>query len=816
TVSSEDDEETKFIKALFECPDITELITTEEIKTGVSTNHLIDDFDYYEDFEDICAYQAMETTKYLFTKYWESYCHLKKKNPNISETAETEPVPKLTYDLLIEKYELIEPDGEKYEFIDEELISSGRLLTRTATDYNLGEVFLRRGDGTNILWNSDGVQTVTFPNGIRIITFVIVEEEEIYPEWTKEELEFIKLFENNVHSSLSSKSHSEADISQQTVKEILEEEPHLSDGYISVHIEYTIEHNNYATVSIDRCSNNIKIVSPNNTIVTIDINNIFHMKLDDDTVANFDGNMLHVDYEACPTCKTHTTCDIQIDHIDSNINNTEKMDIPWLQMQDSFCKRLIANNEGALSLLENNVSQESAKEHSTCVDSSSSKSTVQAEYELTEEIKQEPRHRDCRERILAKSLRFFVLKRNMSCSELVNRKIVEEYWKACERFSWCSTNSYDTFGDQRRLVSILYPLFVTETEKWLMDSKLTDKPQNLTFKDLKKDCKKGFYPWMRPYGRFEPEPKKPKILEQQWRGEDRASLKGARELVQAIIKYSEVMASDCHAILQNPIIDHRAHVERKTHKALQALGKRIYDELKHKIADDISSRAKISLTTDPAKIVCEETISGEGSYISETVPGESGDLEELDSIVKMSPNLQRYWERRAELLKEEEFYLYLLRESGVPPYFLNMLGGAIWWEVNHLVDVAAGDGQKKTTQCICAADMDLKHDEVGHKEGHGEIGALRRHATAVGALLARSSANVCAVASLVCPKQERDRSADASSLAARAVRPRPLLRSVPVSLRAWAALAPAWRLPLRVGKSSRLPQAEDDTRAREL
>lgn len=67
-------------------------------------------------------------------------------------------------------------------------------------------------------------------------------------------------------------------------------------------------------------------------------------------------------------------------------------------------------------------------------------------------------------------------------------------------------------------------------------------------------------------------------------------------------------------------------------------------------------------------------------------------------------------------------FRYLLRESGVPPYFLNMLGGAIWWEVNHLVDVAAGDGQKKTTQCICAADMDLKHDEVGHKEGHGEIG----------------------------------------------------------------------------------------------
>ncbi|CAG9133325.1 unnamed protein product [Plutella xylostella] len=38
----------------------------------------------------------------------------------------------------------------------------------------------------------------------------------------------------------------------------------------------------------------------------------------------------------------------------------------------------------------------------------------------------------------------------------------------------------------------------------------------------------------------------------------------------------------------------------------------------------------------------------------------------------------------------------------------------------------------------------------------------------------------------------------------------------PVSLRAWAAQAPAWRLPPRGGESSRLPQAEDDTRARYL
>ncbi|CAG9132076.1 unnamed protein product [Plutella xylostella] len=38
----------------------------------------------------------------------------------------------------------------------------------------------------------------------------------------------------------------------------------------------------------------------------------------------------------------------------------------------------------------------------------------------------------------------------------------------------------------------------------------------------------------------------------------------------------------------------------------------------------------------------------------------------------------------------------------------------------------------------------------------------------------------------------------------------------PVSLRAWAAQAPAWRLPPRGGESSRLPQAEDDIHARAI
>lgn len=42
-----------------------------------------------------------------------------------------------------------------------------------------------------------------------------------------------------------------------------------------------------------------------------------------------------------------------------------------------------------------------------------------------------------------------------------------------------------------------------------MESKLLNKPQYLTYKDLENDSGKGFYHWMRPYKRFKPKPIKP-------------------------------------------------------------------------------------------------------------------------------------------------------------------------------------------------------------------------------------------------------------------------------------------------------------------
>lgn len=44
----------------------------------------------------------------------------------------------------------------------------------------------------------------------------------------------------------------------------------------------------------------------------------------------------------------------------------------------------------------------------------------------------------------------------------------------------------------------------------------------------------------------------------------------------------------------------------------------------------------------------------------------------------------------------------MLREGTVPLYFRNMLGGAIWWEVNALADESITKAQRRKMKCVCA------------------------------------------------------------------------------------------------------------------
>lgn len=64
------------------------------------------------------------------------------------------------------------------------------------------------------------------------------------------------------------------------------------------------------------------------------------------------------------------------------------------------------------------------------------------------------------------------------------------------------------------------------------------------------------------------------MLEQQWGEKSRGELKGGRELVDAILKYRNVMESDIQTLLHIPVIDTRDEDERRIDRTIQSIGHR--------------------------------------------------------------------------------------------------------------------------------------------------------------------------------------------------------------------------------------------------
>lgn len=58
-------------------------------------------------------------------------------------------------------------------------------------------------------------------------------------------------------------------------------------------------------------------------------------------------------------------------------------------------------------------------------------------------------------------------------------------------------------------------------------------------------------------------------------------MKGARELVYAILKYREVMESDIETLLHIPVIDTRDEDERRIDRTIQTIGSRFTNSSKN-------------------------------------------------------------------------------------------------------------------------------------------------------------------------------------------------------------------------------------------
>ncbi|XP_063373012.1 uncharacterized protein LOC134661043 [Cydia amplana] len=659
----------------------------------------------------------------------------KPKNEKLeSDSVTASIVPVQEIELFIDEFEIIETSGLRQQWVEDQSYDIEKLLIRTATDYCLGEVYSRRMDGTQILLNKDGVQIVTFPNRTRIITKLIVEDQEIYPEWTEDEAYYFDILESGNLSVKSKHSVSPRSSSSrisklsrlQSYQSSMSErkEAKRTDGYISVRICYTIEHENYTSVTVNTANGQVTVNSPNNTSVSLNTDNQYEINLDPVTVATFDGQDLIINYSGCTECNSKTTCNINI--CQDEMTSLCKIRDSWLQMEDSFGKRIVVNEEGAILLDEVNTKLNPSLE-AEALTLPSVAQLEETELKLDDRVPSNTStavHGKCRKMYSAKENRFFILRRDLTCSELVNRIQLEEDMKDCRFQPWCSINEYDTFGDRRSLLAMLTPVALTESEKWIMNSQLSSKASSLRYKDLKKDCGKGFYHWMRPYERFEPKPQSfegytprlprafiLRILEKQWKSRNREQFKGARELLRAVLKYRRVMEADCEKIFHVPVIDMRSESERRVHDVVQALGHRVYAELKARLDAAVASKAKPDITTKPMpeKDFFEEMEQEED--VADSVKKFEAERESLVQeavVAEMSPNLKRYWRRREEEYKEEQFYLHLLRERSVPPYFRNVLGGAIWWEINNTAGAAVDRAERRKMKCVC--------DEAGSKE----------------------------------------------------------------------------------------------------
>ncbi|XP_050560460.1 uncharacterized protein LOC118267734 [Spodoptera frugiperda] len=642
----------------------------------------------------------------------------------------------LEYEIVVNDFEIIETTGLRQKCINNDSFDIEKMLIRTASDYCVGEVFSRRMDGTNILLNKEGIQIVTFPDKTRIISYYVIDEQEVYPEWTDVEMEYFEMFDldtvEDVRSkvSVSQKSYTggpyPAGSSASTFSRKLDEEEsknkERTDGYILVHIVYSVEHQNFSTITINNVTGKVSVDSPNETTVAVDKNNSYEIKLDHATSATFNADVLNISYEACSECSAYTHCNVKVMDKPEDPTNEEliKNKPVWLKMTDSFKVQIVVNDEGAISISDEATASEDERVENLPNEEEGIKAPTETE-EKDPDVKSESSvvsHGKCREMYLAKKFRFFVLKRDLNCAELLHRALLDEYKRSCRWQPWCSINYYDTFGDHRNLVSILTPIHRTETEKWLMESKLANKPKFLQYKDLKKDSGKGFYHWMRPYERFVAEPTRPcnvlpdglprafilRTLEQEWNETQREELGGAKELIRAVLRYRCIMEADSETILTVPIIDTRDEDERKIDDIIQALAHKIYEDLRVTMADEIQRRSRPSITTKPAPepeelSVLEEMEEDEGRHIEEE---RESSLREVDEAEHMSPCLQRYWRRRNEEYKEEQFYLYLLRQDSVPPYFQNVLGGAIWWDVNNATGDAVSIAERRKMKCVCA------------------------------------------------------------------------------------------------------------------
>ncbi|RLU23777.1 hypothetical protein DMN91_003985 [Ooceraea biroi] len=182
------------------------------------------------------------------------------------------------------RYSVVNYDGRHYEMLNDLLVSEhDRLLVRTISDYEVGEMFTRRADGTDTLLRSNGELIVTFSDGTRIITNYVIEKESITCEWSQDELQRYFGF-------------------------MTKETKEYNDGFVSVLLTFRVEHKDYAIVSYDQSAVGYTLSMPDDLHVSVSGRGHYEVSIEDElNLKTRDDRVLLT--EMCATCggKSSTT-----------------------------------------------------------------------------------------------------------------------------------------------------------------------------------------------------------------------------------------------------------------------------------------------------------------------------------------------------------------------------------------------------------------------------------------------------------------------------------------------------------------------------
>ena len=225
----------------------------------------------------------------------------------------------------ITDYEILTAHGVRYKVLDGVKEKTDYpLLLRTATDFELCEVFTRREDGTNTLLRNDGSLNVAYPDGTRI-TSTPIELGDF--KWAPEEIEEIQ----NAAITKSSKESGETDTKgsrlsegiEMTLSELIEtigdpldseslnydnydynlDTEGVIEPFVLIGFSCKIEHPNYATVSYEVPSLSAVITCPKRVEVKVASSGTFRANIQTKTLLEV--NPMSIVFEAaiCNDCR---------------------------------------------------------------------------------------------------------------------------------------------------------------------------------------------------------------------------------------------------------------------------------------------------------------------------------------------------------------------------------------------------------------------------------------------------------------------------------------------------------------------------------